>query len=336
MADTTMRAVLMDGFGGPEVLRLGEAPRPKSGPGQVLIRIAATSVNRADLQQRAGNYPPPPGESEILGLEVAGVIEELGEGVTEWRVGDRVMTLVGGGGYAEYAVAPASTLLPVPDGLDLMQAAAITEVWITAYLNVFREAGLRPGETLLVHGGASGVGTAAIQLAKALGPSPVIVTVGSEDKAAACKALGADHAILYKSEDFSKRALELTEGRGANVILDHIGGKYLEPNLACLALYGRLVIIGLLGGAKAELNIGRLMVKRQRIIGSVLRARPVKEKAEIATAFRDQVLPRFATGELRPVIHAVLPLEDARRAHELMAANANTGKLVLQVDPALR
>jgi putative PIG3 family NAD(P)H quinone oxidoreductase len=336
MADTTMRAVLMDGFGGPEVLRLGEAPRPKSGPGQVLIRIAATSVNRADLQQRAGNYPPPPGESEILGLEVAGVIEELGEGVTEWRVGDRVMTLVGGGGYAEYAVAPASTLLPVPDGLDLMQAAAITEVWITAYLNVFREAGLRPGETLLVHGGASGVGTAAIQLAKALGPSPVIVTVGSEDKAAACKALGADHAILYKSEDFSKRALELTEGRGANVILDHIGGKYLEPNLACLALYGRLVIIGLLGGAKAELNIGRLMVKRQRIIGSVLRARPVKEKAEIATAFRDQVLPRFVTGELRPVIHAVLPLEDARRAHELMAANANTGKLVLQVDPALR
>jgi len=336
MADTTMRAVLMDGFGGPEVLRLGEAPRPESGPGQVLIRIAATSVNRADLQQRAGNYPPPPGESEILGLEVAGVIEELGEGVTEWRVGDRVMTLVGGGGYAEYAVAPASTLLPVPDGLDLMQAAAITEVWITAYLNVFREAGLRPGETLLVHGGASGVGTAAIQLAKALGPSPVIVTVGSEDKAAACKALGADHAILYKSEDFSKRALELTEGRGANVILDHIGGKYLEPNLACLALYGRLVIIGLLGGAKAELNIGRLMVKRQRIIGSVLRARPVKEKAEIATAFRDQVLPRFATGELRPVIHAVLPLEDARRAHELMAANANTGKLVLQVDPALR
>jgi putative PIG3 family NAD(P)H quinone oxidoreductase len=336
MADTTMRAVLMDGFGGPEVLRLGEAPRPESGPGQVLIRIAATSVNRADLQQRAGNYPPPPGESEILGLEVAGVIEELGEGVTEWRVGDRVMTLVGGGGYAEYAVAPASTLLPVPDGLDLMQAAAITEVWITAYLNVFREAGLRPGETLLVHGGASGVGTAAIQLAKALGPSPVIVTVGSEDKAAACKALGADHAILYKSEDFSKRALELTEGRGANVILDHIGGKYLEPNLACLALYGRLVIIGLLGGAKAELNIGRLMVKRQRIIGSVLRARPVKEKAEIATAFRDQVLPRFVTGELRPVIHAVLPLEDARRAHELMAANANTGKLVLQVDPALR
>jgi NADPH2:quinone reductase len=332
----TMRAVLMDGFGDPEVLRLGEAPRPTPGPGQVLIKVGATSVNRADLQQRSGNYPPPPGESEILGLEVAGVIAELGQGVSGWQKGDRVMTLVGGGGYAEYASAPASTLLPVPDALDLTRAAAVTEVWITAYLNVFREAGLQPGETLLVHGGASGVGTAAIQLAKALGPSPVIVTVGSEDKAAACKALGAAHAILYKAEDFAQRVLEITEKRGANVILDHIGAKYLEPNLACLALYGRLVIIGLLGGAKAELNIGRLMVKRQRIIGSVLRARPVAEKAEITAAFREQVLGRFATGELSPVIHAVLPLEEARKAHELMAANANTGKLVLQVDPALR
>jgi putative PIG3 family NAD(P)H quinone oxidoreductase len=332
----TMRAVVMEGFGGPEVLRLGEAPRPRPGPGQVLVRVAATSVNRADLQQRSGNYPPPPGESEILGLEVAGVVAQLGEGVTGWRAGDRVMTLVGGGGYADHALAPASTLLPVPDELDLVQAAAITEVWITAYLNVFREAGLQAGETVLVHGGASGVGTAAIQLAKALGPATVIVTVGSADKAQACRALGADHAILYKAEDFAQRVLEITEKRGANVILDHIGAKYLEPNLACLALYGRLVIIGLLGGPKAELNIGRLMVKRQRIIGSVLRARPVEEKARITAAFREQVLPRFARGELKPVIHAVLPLEQARAAHELMAANANTGKLVLQVDPSLR
>jgi putative PIG3 family NAD(P)H quinone oxidoreductase len=332
----TMRAVVLEGFGGPEVLRLGDAPRPRPGPGQVLIRVAATSVNRADLQQRSGNYPPPPGESEILGLEVAGIIAELGPGVTGWRAGDRVMTLVGGGGYADHALAPASTLLPVPDGLDLVQAAAITEVWITAYLNVFREAGLQPGETLLVHGGASGVGTASIQLAKALGPAPVIVTVGSADKADACRALGADHAILYKDEDFSARVLEITGKRGANVILDHIGARYLEPNLACLALYGRLVIIGLLGGPKAELNIGRLMVKRQRIIGSVLRARPVEEKARITAAFREQLLPRFATGELSPVIHAVLPLEQAREAHELMAANANTGKLVLQVDSSLR
>lgn len=335
MAQATMRAVLMDGVGGPEVLRIGTAPRPRPGPGQVLIRVAATSVNRADMQQRAGNYPPPPGESEILGLECAGVIAELGAGVAGWRVGDRVMTLLGGGGYAEYAVAPASTLLPVPEHLDLIQAAAITEVFVTAWLNVFREAGLKPGETLLVHGGASGVGTAAIQLAKALGPAPVIVTVGSAAKAEACRELGADHAIRYKEEDFSKRVLELTGGHGADVILDHIGAAYLEPNLACLALYGRLVIIGLLGGAKAELNIGRLMVKRQRIIGSVLRARPVEEKAQITAAFREAVLGRFATGELKPVIHEVLPLEEARRAHELMTANANTGKLVLRVDPGL-
>jgi putative PIG3 family NAD(P)H quinone oxidoreductase len=336
MAEATMRAVLMDGFGGPEVLRIGQAPRPRPGPDQVLIKVAATSVNRADTQQRAGNYPPPPGESEILGLEVAGVIEEVGEQVTGWRQGDRVMTLVGGGGYAAYAAAPASTLMPVPEGIDLVQAAAISEVWLTAYLNVFREAGMQPGETLLVHGGASGVGTAAIQLAKTLGPSRVIVTVSSEDKAAACRALGADHAILYKTEHFARRVLEITEKQGANVILDHIGGTYLEPNIACLALYGRLVIIGLLGGAKAELPIGRLMVKRQRIIGSVLRARPVEEKANITAAFREQVLGRFATGELKPVIHEVLPLEQARRAHELMAANANIGKLILEVDPALR
>jgi NADPH2:quinone reductase len=327
-----MRAVLLKGFGGPEVLELGEAPRPSPGPGQVLIRIAATSVNRADLQQRAGNYAPPPGESEILGLECAGVIEALGDGVGGWRVGDRVMTLLGGGGYAEYATAAAGTLMPIPDHLDLVRAAAIAEVWITAFLNVFREAGLRPGETLLVHGGASGVGTAAIQLAKALGPSPVLVTVGSEDKAEACLGLGADRAILYKSEDFSSRVRELTGDHGADVILDHIGAAYLEPNLACLALYGRLVIIGLLGGARAELNIGRLMIKRQRIVGSVLRARPVEEKAEITTAFREQVLPRFASGELKPVIHTVLPLAEVRQAHELMAANANTGKILLQVD----
>jgi putative PIG3 family NAD(P)H quinone oxidoreductase len=335
MTEATMRAVLMDGFGGPEVLRLGTAPRPRPGPGQVLIRVAATAVNRADLQQRAGNYPPPPGESEILGLECVGVIAELGAGVSGWQQGERVMTLVGGGGYAEYAQAAASTLMPVPDGMAMTEAAAITEVWIAAFLNVFREAALQPGETLLLHGGASGVATAAIQLAKALGPATVIVTVGSAEKAAACQALGADHAILYKDEDFSKRVLELTAGQGADVILDHIGARYLEPNLACLALYGRLVIIGLLGGAKAELNIGRLMVKRQRIVGSVLRARPVEEKARITEAFREQILPRFSTGVLRPVIHAVLPLAKARKAHELMAANANTGKLVLQVDASI-
>ena len=335
MTEAMMRAVVLDGFGGPEVMRLAEVPRPRPGPGQVLIRVAATSVNRADLQQRSGNYAPPPGESEVLGLEVAGVISELGDGVADWQVGDRVMTLVGGGGYAEYATAPASTLMPVPEGIDLVRAAGITEVFVTAYLNVFREAALKPGEALLVHGGASGVGTAAIQLAKALGPSPVIATVGSEAKAEACRELGADHVILYKQEDFAERALALTGGRGPDVILDHIGAAYLEPNLRCLAPYGRLVIIGLLGGAKAELNIGRLMVKRQRVIGSVLRARPVAEKAAITAAFREAALGRFARDELRPVIHEILPLEKARRAHELVAANANTGKVILQVDPSL-
>jgi NADPH:quinone reductase len=335
MSDATMRAVVLDGFGGPEVMRLGEVPRPRPGPGQVLIRVAATSVNRADLQQRTGNYAPPPGDSEVLGLEVAGMIEALAGDVSGWKAGDRVMTLVGGGGYAEYATAPASTLMPVPEGIDLVRAAGITEVFVTAWLNVFREAALQPGETLLVHGGASGVGTAAIQLAKALGPSPVIVTVGSEAKAKACQELGADHVVLYRQEDFSERTLALTDGRGPDVILDHIGAKYLEPNLRCLAPYGRLVIIGLLGGAKAELNIGRLMVKRQRIIGSVLRARPVAEKAAITAAFREAALERFARGELKPVIHDVLPLAEARRAHELVAANANTGKVILQVDPSL-
>jgi NADPH2:quinone reductase len=330
-----MRAVLCAGTGGPEVLQLGEAPRPVAGPGQVLIRVGATSVNRADTQQRMGSYPPPPGESDILGLECAGMIEALAAGVTGWAVGDRVMTLVGGGGYAEYATAHATTLMPVPDGLDLVQAAAITEVFITAYLNLFREAGLQAGETTLLHGGASGVATAGIQLIKQLRPGPVIVTVGSAAKAEACRALGADHAILYKEAGFAEQVLELTDGKGADVILDHIGGAYLPPNLACLALYGRLVIIGLLGGGEATLPIGRLMVKRQRIIGSVLRARPVEEKARITADFRQHALPLFATGALRPVIHEVLPLAEARRAHELMAANANIGKLILQVDPNL-
>jgi putative PIG3 family NAD(P)H quinone oxidoreductase len=333
--NSVMRAVVPDGFGGPEVLKLGEAPMPAPAEGEVLIKVAATAVNRADTHQREGNYPAPPGDSEIMGLEASGVIEALGQGVAEWQVGDRVMTLLGGGGYAAYAKAPVGTLMPVPDGLDMVQAAAIPEVFLTAYLNIFREAALKPSETLLMHGGASGVGTAAIQLAKTLGPSAVIVTVGSEDKARACKALGADHAILYKDEDFAERVLALTDKRGADVILDHIGGSYFAQNTACLAVYGRLVIIGLLGGAKAELNIGRLMVKRQRVIGSVLRARSVAEKIALTAAFRNEALGHFATGKLKPVIHTVLPLAEIADAHRMMEANANTGKIVLRVDDAL-
>jgi len=301
-----MTAVMTEGVGGPEVMRLGEAVTPSPSEGEVLIRIAATAVNRADTQQRKGNYPPPPGESEIMGLEAAGVIEELGAGVEGWKTGDRVMTLLGGGGYASLATAAAGTLMSVPDGFSMTQAAAIPEVFLTAYLNIFREAGLKPSETLLMHGGASGVGTAAIQLAKTLGPSNVIVTVGSEDKARSCKELGADHAILYKQEDFSERVLAITEKRGADVILDHIGGGYFQQNMACLAIYGRLVIIGLMGGAKSEINIGRMMIKRQRVIGSVLRARSVAEKTTLTEAFRSEALGLFAQGKLKPIIHDVL------------------------------
>lgn len=331
----TMQAVVPDGVGGPDVLRLGEAPMPVAGEDEVIIKVAATAVNRADTHQREGNYPPPPGDSEIMGLEASGVIAALGSAVDGWKVGDRVMTLLGGGGYAAYAKASVGTLMRIPDGLDLVQAAAIPEVFLTAYLNIFREAGLKPSETLLMHGGASGVGTAAIQLAKTLGPSKVIVTVGSEDKAESCKALGADHAILYKQEDFAEQVLALTGKRGADVILDHIGGGYFKQNTACLAVYGRLVIIGLLGGAKAELNIGRLMVKRQRVIGSVLRARSVPEKTALTSAFMEQALGHFATGKLKPVIHEVLPLAEIAEAHRHMESNANTGKIILRVDEEL-
>ncbi len=329
-----MRAIVTNGTGGPEVLTLGEIERPSPGEDEVLIRVAASAVNRADVAQRQGNYPPPPGESEILGLEVAGRIEAVGRGVGRWQVGDRVMTLVGGGGYADYAVAPAGTLLAVPERFDLVTAAAIPEVFITAYLNVFREAALRQGETLLVHGGASGVGTAAIQLARRLRDARVLVTCGSDAKAEACRGLGAE-AILYRSENFADRVRALTDKRGADVILDHIGGGYFAENLRCLATYGRLVIIGLLGGGKAELNIGQLMVKRQRVIGSVLRARSVAEKTEICRAFRAEVLPLLNDGRLEPVVHARLPLAEAAEAHRMMGANANIGKLVLVVDEGL-
>ena len=331
----SMRAVVPEAVGGPEVLKLGEAPMPVPGDDDVLIKVAATAVNRADTHQREGNYPPPPGDSEIMGLEASGVIEAVGKDTKGWKVGDRVMTLLGGGGYAAYAKAPAGLLMPIPSGLDLVQAAAIPEVFLTAYLNIFREAALQPSETLLMHGGASGVGTAAIQLAKVLGPSKVIVTVGSDDKAEACKKLGADHAILYKQEDFAEKVLALTDKRGADVILDHIGGGYFKQNTACLAVYGRLVIIGLLGGPKAELNIGRMMVKRQRVIGSVLRARSVAEKTALTAAFHKQALGHFETGKLKPIIHDVLPLAEIAKAHEMMEANANTGKIVLKVDEAL-
>ena len=327
-----MQAILMDAPGGPEAMKIGTTERPQPSGDEVLIRVAATAVNRADLLQREGNYPPPPGASAILGLEAAGVIETLGPEAKGWSVGDRVMCILGGGGYAEYCVAPASTILPVPADMDLVTAAAIPEVFTTVYLNLFHEGGLKTGERVLVHGGGSGIGTSAIQMAKALASAEVFVTVGNEDKATRCQRLGADHAILYKAEAFTDRILELTGGDGVDLILDHIGGRYLDANLRSLALYGRLVIIGQLGGGTAELNIGRLMVRRQRIIGSVLRARPVAEKARLATEISERVIPLLEDGRLRPVVHRVMPLAEAAAAHELVAANLNFGKVILSVN----
>ncbi len=325
-----MRAIVMETFGGPEVLKLGEVERPKPGPGKVLIQVAATSVNRADTVQRMGNYPAPPGDSEILGLEVAGTVEETGPGVTGWSAGDRVMTLVGGGGYAEYAVAHESHLMPVPEGLSLEQAAAISEVYITAYLNVFMLGALEDGESVLLHGGGGGVNTAGIQLAKALRPGSRVLVTASPGKIDRVRELGADVVIDYRSEDFAERVRSETNG-GADVILDHIGAPYLAPNLACLAKGGRLVLIGVMKGAKAELNLAALMVKRQHIIGSVLRSRRVEEKAAITVEFSKTVLPLFADGRIEPLIHAVLPLSEAAEAHRMMEASEHFGKVVLKV-----
>lgn len=325
-----MRAVVMETFGGPQVLRLGEVERPEPGPGQVLIRVAATSVNRADTVQRMGNYPAPPGDSEILGLEAAGTVEETGPGVRGWSAGDRVMTLVGGGGYAEYAVAHASHLMGIPEGLSFEQAAAISEVYVTAYLNVFMLGALADGETVLLHGGGGGVNTAGIQLAKALRPSSRVLVTASPGKIDRVSDLGADVVINYRSEDFAERVRSETNG-GADVILDHIGAPYLAPNLACLAKGGRLVLIGVMKGAKAELNLAALMVKRQHIIGSVLRSRPVEEKAVITAEFSKVVLPLFADKVIEPLIHAVLPLSEAAEAHRMMEASEHFGKIVLKV-----
>lgn len=337
MAGATMRAVVTSGPGGPEVMSIGEVPRPEPKANEVLIRVCATGINRAELHQRSGNYPVPPGDSDILGLEASGRIEALGAGVEGWAKGDRVMGLVKGGGYAEFAIADAGALMRVPDTIGLVEAGGIAEVFLTAHLNLFGEGALKDGETALIHGGASGVGTAGIQLVTALRPkSRVFVTVGSEAKATSCLDLGAEAAILYKREDFSEGVQALTGDNGADVILDHIGPSYLAKNLACLAVYGRLVVIGQLGGGgEPTLPLGRLMGKRQRIIGSVLRARPIAEKARITKAFADDALELLASGKLRVIVHEVLPLAEVRKAHELVEANANTGKVILEVDGGL-
>ena len=326
-----MKAVEISAFGAPEVLRLCDRPMPEAGEGELLIRVAASGVNRPDVLQRTGNYPVPPGASDIPGLEVAGVIESgdaAAMAAAGFRVGDRVCALVAGGGYAQYCVAPVAQCLPVPEGLDDVAAASLPETFFTVWSNVFDRARLQAGETLLIQGGTSGIGVTAIQMAKALG-ARVIATAGSDDKCAACLALGADHAINYKTQDFVRAVADFTEGRGVNVVLDMVAGSYVARELDCLAEDGRLVFIAVQGGVKAEINAGTVLRRRLTITGSTLRPRPVAFKAAIASALREHVWPLLASGRIKPVIYRVFDAGDAVAAHELMESNRHIGKLVL-------
>jgi putative PIG3 family NAD(P)H quinone oxidoreductase len=325
-----MYAITISEPGGPEVLVWAEVSDPVPGEGEVLVDVAASAVNRADLLQRQGYYDPPPGASPYPGLECSGRISALGPGVTGWSVGDEVCALLAGGGYAERVVVPAGQLLPVPKGVDLISAAALPEVAATVWSNVFDVAHLRSGETLLVHGGASGIGTFATQLAKAFG-ARVAVTAGGPEKLARCRELGADIAINYREEDFVEAVRAATDGAGADVVLDIIGAKYLERNVEVLAVNGRLVVIGLQGGAKAELNLGKLLAKRALVAATSLRGRPVEEKAAILAAVRERVWPLVEAGAVRPVVDRVLPLRDAAQAHRVVEESGHFGKVVLAV-----
>ncbi|MGA7539636.1 MAG: NAD(P)H-quinone oxidoreductase [Steroidobacteraceae bacterium] len=323
-----MTAIEIGQPGPPEVLRRASRPVPQPGPREVLIKVAAAGVNRPDVLQRRGAYPPPPGVTDIPGLEVAGEVVRLGSGVTEPSLATRVCALVAGGGYAQYAAAPAVQCLPVPATLSMEEAAALPETFFTVYYNLFMRARLRRGETVLIHGGSSGIGTTAILLATARG-ARVIATAGTPEKCAACRKLGADAAINYKEEDFVARTLEVTGGRGADVILDIIGAEYLARNIAASAVNGRIAIIGTQGGAKAEIDLRSVMMKRLWVGGSTLRPQSVESKGEIAAALRQEVWPLFESRGLRPLIHARLPLTEAARAHALMESGAHIGKIVL-------
>ena len=323
-----MKAITIPEFGGPEALVLSEVPDPEPGAGEVLVRVAAAGVNRADVLQRQGHYAPPPGESEVPGLEVSGTIEALGDEVEGWSVGDEVCALLSGGGYADLVRAPAGQLLPVPSGVSLIEAAALPEVTCTVWSNVFLTANLQPGETLLVHGGSSGIGTMAIQLGRAIG-AVVAVTAGSPEKLAACADLGAEVLVNYREEDFVERVLAATDGAGADVVLDNMGAKYLARNVAVLATGGRLVVIGMQGGTRAELDLGVLLRKRAAVIATSLRARPLGEKATIVAAVREHVWPLIEAGEVRPVVMSRHPLADAAAAHRELETSAHIGKILL-------
>ena len=326
-----MNAVEITSFGAPDVLRLGSRPAPVPGKGELLIRVSASGINRPDVLQRTGHYPVPPGASDIPGLEVAGVIVEgdvSAMAAAGFNIGDRVCALVAGGGYAELCVAPVGQCLPIPSGLSDIEAASLPETFFTVWSNVFERARLLSGETLLIQGGSSGIGVTAIQIAKALGAT-VLVTAGSDEKCAACLTLGADHAINYKTTDFAEEVKKRTNGQGVNVILDMVAGSYVVREVECLAEDGRLVIIAVQGGIKAEINAGLVLRKRLTITGSTLRPRSLEFKSAVAKALKEKVWPLISSGAIRPVIHSTFAAGDAAKAHALMESNQHIGKIVL-------
>jgi NADPH2:quinone reductase len=326
----TMQVVEITRPGGPEVLKPATRPVPQPRAGEVLLRVAAAGVNRPDCLQRAGAYAPPPGASDLPGLEVAGTVVRAGEGASEWMVGDRVCALTPGGGYAQYCLTPGAHCLPLPRGLDLIQAASLPETFFTVWINVFERARLAPGETLLVQGGASGIGVTAIQMARAFGHR-VFATAGSAEKCAACERLGAERAINYRTQDFVEAVQQATGGKGVDVILDMVGGDYVPRELKCLATDGRLSIIAFLGGTKATLDLSDILFRRLTITGSTLRPRSVEYKAGVAQALRQRAWPLIEAGAIRPVIYRTFPLAQAAQAHALMESGAHIGKIVLEV-----
>ena len=331
LSETAMQAIEITEFGAPEVLRLGERAQPVAGVGEVLIRVSASGINRPDVLQRKGHYAPPPGASDVPGLEVAGVVQggdAAAMAQVGLRVGDRVCALLAGGGYAQWCVAPVEQCLPVPAGLSDIEAASLPETFFTVWSNVFDRARLQPGETLLVQGGGSGIGVTAIQLGRAFGAT-VIVTAGSDEKCAACLALGAHHAINYQTQDFVAEVQRITAGKGVDVVLDMVAGSYVAREVECLAEDGRLVIIAVQGGVQAAFNAGLVLRKRLTITGSTLRARSVAFKGAIARALRERVWPLLASGAVRPVVHSSFVAADAAQAHALMESNQHTGKIIL-------
>ncbi len=325
-----MAAVEITKPGGPEVLQVTSLPVPKPGAGELLVKVTAAGVNRPDAIQRSGGYPPPPGAPDTPGLEVAGTVVATGPGVSEWSVGDDLCALLAGGGYAEYAVVPAPQALPVPKGLDMVQAAALPETFFTVWDNVFERGALKPGETALIHGGSSGIGTTAIQLVREFGAT-AYTTAGSAEKCAACEKLGAAKAINYREQDFAEVISQATNGAGVDLVLDMVGGDYIQKNISCLAVEGRMVSIAFLQGPVAEVNFMPMMLKRLTLTGSTLRPRSVEQKAEIARALREKVWPLLEDGKVAPVIDSTFPLAKARSAHELLESSQHIGKIVLTI-----